>query len=170
MRTFIAIDIPGKIREKIVKIQNQLPEFHGKKTEQENLHLTLKFLGELSEEKLEKVKKRLEKIKADKFDTEISSMGTFSDRIIWLKMKNCDELQKKVDDALQELFKKEDRFMGHLTIARIKRLEGRKKFIDEVKKIKFDKMNFTVCDFRLKKSILSRKGSVYEDSEIYHLD
>ena len=59
MRTFIAIDIPDSIKNEIIKIQNSLPEFIGKKTEKENLHLTLKFLGEIDEEKIELIKKEL---------------------------------------------------------------------------------------------------------------
>ncbi len=45
MRCFISIDLPEKIIQEIKKIQEELPEFIGKKTETENLHLTLKFLG-----------------------------------------------------------------------------------------------------------------------------
>ena len=58
MRCFISIDIPKEIRDKIKKIQEQLPEFVGKKTEQENLHLTLKFLGEVDERFLIDIKNR----------------------------------------------------------------------------------------------------------------
>ena len=47
MRTFIAVDIPENVKEEIIKIQDKLPEFVGKLTELENLHLTLKFLGEI---------------------------------------------------------------------------------------------------------------------------
>ena len=45
VRAFIGIDIPNGIKKEIIKQQNSLPEFFGKKTEPENLHLTLKFLG-----------------------------------------------------------------------------------------------------------------------------
>ena len=40
MRVFIAIDLPGNVRKEIKKIQEKLPEFKGKLTEEENLHLT----------------------------------------------------------------------------------------------------------------------------------
>ena len=62
IRTFISVNIPEEIKEKIKEIQEKLPEFIGKKTESKNLHLTLKFLGEIDEEVLEKVKKRLKYI------------------------------------------------------------------------------------------------------------
>ena len=47
MRVFISINISEEIRKEIKKIQDFLPEFFGKKTELENLHLTLKFLGNI---------------------------------------------------------------------------------------------------------------------------
>jgi RNA 2',3'-cyclic 3'-phosphodiesterase len=169
MRTFIAIELPEEIKEQIVKIQKNLPEFKGKFTEKENLHLTLKFLGEVDEKILDEIKKRLREIKPKSFESEIKDMGMFSERIVWLSMKNCDELQKKVDDALFGLFEKEKRFMGHLTIARIKGLKDKKNFITKLKKIKISEMKFIVKNFNLKKSTLTEKGPVYEDIEIYNL-
>ena len=56
MRAFVAISIPEEIKNRISEIQNQIPKFNGKLTEKENLHLTLKFLGEISQDLLENVK------------------------------------------------------------------------------------------------------------------
>ncbi len=170
MRTFIAIEIPEHIKKEIVKIQDELPVFNGKKTEYENLHLTLKFLGEVDEKKIEEIKKRLKKVKMNSFEAEINNIGVFSDRIIWIGIRNCDELQKEIDEKLSELFEKERRFMGHLTIARIKDFKDRKKFSEEMKKIKIPEMNFMVENFCLKKSKLTRNGPTYEDIEIYPLE
>jgi 2'-5' RNA ligase len=169
MRTFIAIDIPEKIKEEIVKIQNSLPEFKGKKTEFENLHLTLKFLGEVNEKQLELIKERLRKIKLNSFEAEINSIGIFSDRIVWIGIKNCEKLQKEIDEKLSDLFEMEKRFMGHLTIARIKNLKERKIFLEKVKKIKIPEMKFVVKNFNLKKSKLGRPRPIYEDIEVYNL-
>ncbi len=169
MRAFISIDIPEEIKKKIVEIQNKLPDFAGKKTEKENLHLTLKFIGWTDEEKIEQIKKRLSEIKFSKFETQIDKLGIFSDRIIWLNMKNCEQLQKQVDEKLSDLFEKEEKFMGHLTIARVKDLGNRKEFIEKLKKIKIKPIKFEVDNFRLKKSVLKRSGPVYGDIEIYNL-
>jgi RNA 2',3'-cyclic 3'-phosphodiesterase len=177
MRTFIAIEIPEKIKKEILKIQEQLPEFKGKKTEFENLHLTLKFLAEISEEKIEKVREKLREIKFNPFETEMDSIGFFDNRksirkqlIIWLHMANCDELQKEVDNQLKRLFERERRFMAHLTIARIREIKNDEEFFDELKKIKIPKMNFYVDSFSLKESTLTDKGSIYRDIETYKLE
>lgn len=111
-RCFVAIDIPENIKKDILKIQDSLPEFKGKLTESENLHLTLKFLGEISEDKIEKVKRRLREINFQNFKTDIGSIGVFSEKfvkIIWLYLTNCERLQKKRWKNQKENYKKQER-------------------------------------------------------------
>ena len=173
MRTFISINIPEEIRKEVKKIQDFLPEFSGKKTEVENLHLTLKFLGEIEEEKIGEVKEKLREIKIEKFETEIDEIGVFSEefiRIVWLHMKDCDDLQKQIDIALKNLFEPEKRFMSHLTITRIKRLKDKKEFLQDLKKIKIEKIKFKVDKFYLMKSELTAEGPRYSVLEEYDLN
>ncbi len=173
MRSFISIDIPEKVQGEIEKIQNLLPEFMGKKTEPENLHLTLKFLSEISEENLSKVKEKLGEIKLSKFETEIDNLGVFSEKfikIIWLHLTNCGALQKEVDEKLSGLFEPERRFMSHLTIARVKNVKDKQEFLSELRKIKIPEVKFLVDRFKLKKSTLTEKGPVYETLEEYALN
>ena len=172
MRIFISIDMPEEVKREIKQIQDKLLDFQGKKTEQENLHLTLKFLGEVDEKKIENVKRRLKEIKFNQLETEIDSIGVFSEKfvkIIWLHLTNCEESQKKIDEALFGMFEKEKRFMSHLTIARVKKLDNKKKFLEDLRKIKIPEIKFVVDNFRLKKSILEEKGPVYETLEEYEL-
>jgi len=171
-RTFIAIEIPEKIKKEILKIQEQLPDFGGKLTEQENFHITLKFLGEIDEFRMEKVKKRLKEIKFKTFETHLNKIGFFdnSDRgVIWIKIPNCEELQKEIDEKLDGLFEKEERFMGHLTIARTKYVEDKKKFLEELGKIKISPLKFHVKEFILKESIPKEQKHVYKNLEKYKL-
>jgi len=173
MRCFISIDVPEGVKKKIQKIQEQFPEFFGKKIEFENLHLTLKFLGELNEEKIELVKMKLNEIDFKKFETKVDSIGVFSEkfvRIIWLHLRCCDALQKQIDKKLEDVFKKEKRFMSHLTMARVKKIKDKKKFLGDLKKIKIPEIKFVVESFRLKKSELKPEGSVYETLEVYDLE
>ena len=171
-RVFISIDIPLNIKEKIKKIQDILPELNGKKIEEENLHLTLKFLGNLPDKKIGIVKEKLNEIDFRKFESEIDGIGFFSEkfiRIVWLHLSNCEELQKEIDFRLSGLFEKEQRFMCHLTIARIKSIKDGKEFISELKKIKFSKMKFLVDNFKLKESILAEDKPTYKTLAEYLL-
>jgi len=173
MRTFISINISEEIRKEIKKIQDSLPEFFGKKTELENLHLTLKFLGEIEETKIEGIKEKLREIKIEKFATEIDEIGVFSEifiRIVWLHMKDCENLQKQIDNALKNLFEPEKRFMSHLTIARIKKLKDKEGFLQDLKKIKIEKIKFIVDKFYLMKSELTAEGPRYSVLEEYNLN
>jgi 2'-5' RNA ligase len=87
-----------------------------------------------------------------------------------LHLTNCDKLQEEIDEKLKNLFGKEKRFMSHLTIARVKNIQDKEKFLSDLKAIKVDSMKFTVDKFNLKSSILKPEGPVYEDLQIYQLD
>jgi 2'-5' RNA ligase len=173
MRTFISIDIPEQAKQEIKKIQDQIPKFFGKRTELENLHLTLKFFGEIDEKKIEKIRDKLREIKYSNFEAEIDSIGVFSEkfiRIVWLHISGCEELQKMIDEKLKDLFEKEIRFMSHLTIARVKNIEDKKEFLTKLREIKIPKIKFTIENFSLKESILRKQGPVYKVIEEYGLE
>lgn len=173
-REFIAIEIPEKIKEEIKKIQEKMPEFKGKLTERQNLHLTLKFLGEIDKDISSMARKKLKNIKARSFESEIKGIGTFPERvirIIWIKMTNCESLQEEIDEKFSGLFEKERRFMGHITIARVKGIKDERVFWEELKKIKMpEDLKFKVNNFELKKSKLTKKGPIYETIESYGLE
>ena len=163
-RIFISIELPEIVKRKIKIIQDKIPLFIGKKTEIENLHLTLKFLGEIDEEKIEIIKKKLSEVEFGKINLEIEELGVFSEsfvKIIWIHLGGCEELQKKIDDSLEGIFEKEKRFMSHITIARLKNVRDKKEFLEKLRKIKFGRINLVVDSFYLMESILKSKGPEY---------
>lgn len=172
MRCFISVEIPESIKDRIARIQDALPDFRGKKTEPKNLHLTLKFLGEINNKKLERIKDNLENVKFSRFTAEIDSLGIFSPkiiRIVWLHVGKCTGLHEKIDSLLEQMFTPESRFMGHLTIARIKNIKNKKEFMERLNEIKIPKMEFEVNEFQLKESILGKKGPDYRTLEVFRL-
>jgi len=174
-RCFISLNLPENAVEEIVQIQKQLEKenlFVGKFTEPENLHLTLKFLGEIDREKIEEVKKKLEKIKFKSFEAELKNCGFFDNQkygVVWVHLANCEKLQKEIDDALIGLFEPEKRFMGHITIARVKKVHDKNKLITFLNKIKTKNIKFNVGGFYLMESKLSKKGPIYSIIEKYNL-
>jgi len=178
MRCFIALDLPREVINSIKEIQEKIKKknlFIGKFTELENLHLTLKFLGEIDEKKVEEVKKRLQKINLNEFEVSLSECGAFSTKfikIIWVKLEGEKiwDLQKEIDKALKDLFVPEERFMSHITIARVKKVPSKEKLIDYIKNIKTKNLKFKVGEFFLKKSELKPEGPQYEDIEKYRLE
>lgn len=176
LRCFIALDLSREAINYIEDIQKLLKKknfFNGKFTETENVHLTLKFLGEIDEEKVEEVKKRLREVKMQSFEAELGEVGLFSRKfikIIWMKLENCDKLQKEIDKKLKDLFEPEYRFMSHITIVRVRSVRDRKALIEYIKNMKVKKIKFKIDKFFLKKSTLMPEGPVYEDLESYELD
>lgn len=177
-RCFIALDLPIDAVREIESIQAKLKKkvlFNGKFTERDNLHLTLKFLGEISEEKIEEVRKRLLEISLSReIFADLGEVGVFNKkfvRIIWIKLngKGILDLQKKIDEKLSDLVEKEDRFMSHITIARVKSVGAKKELFKYLESIKSKNMKFKIDSFSFKKSELFESGPIYENLEEYSL-
>jgi 2'-5' RNA ligase len=177
-RTFICIEFPDEVIKEVARVQELIGKvkFTGKPTELENLHLTLKFLGEIDDDKLEKVRVALGKIEFESMKLKLGKVGTFSVKgkpaIVWIKVegKALYDLQKAIDEVLSREFKLEERFMGHLTIARIKYVKDKKGFWEHIENIKAKPIAFDCNEFKLKKSDLKQLGPVYTDIEIYKPD
>lgn len=176
IRCFIALELSREAISYIEELQNLLKRknlFAGKFTEPENLHLTLKFLGEIPEEKVKEVQKILKKVKFKGFEASLSDVGVFINKynsILWIKLNGQGiwDLQKLIDDPLENLkIIPEERFMSHITIARMKKIFSKEEFLSYVKNIKTKKVSFKVKEFILKKSELKPEGPVYENIESF---
>ena len=172
MRCFIGIDLPNVAIKEIQKIQKKLePNFTGRLTSSENLHLTLKFLGEIEEDAINDVKKRLPSITHPPFELTLKDVGVFSQKfikIIWVKVSDV-PLQPLVDNCLKDIFELENRFMGHITIARVRSLADNKSFLQLINATTVNEVSFMVKDFYLKESILTLDGPIYKDIDRYKL-
>jgi len=173
MRLFIAIDF-DELKDYFVEMQKLLPK-NARLSLTRTFHLTLKFLGEVQPEKVEKIVDILKNIKFSHFIVFLDSIGIFPTenyiRVVWIGLKPEDkilELQKQIDELLKQLFKRERDFKAHITIARVKYPEDKKLFVERIKKIKVENKKIEVKDFRLVKSTLSREGPVYEDLMVFN--
>ena len=172
MRCFIAIDLPDEIRKELVKVQAELPKENTKllAVKPENIHLTLKFLGEIDGTQENKIKKILEQLKLSKFTAKLSSVGIFSlafVRVVWVGLEPKEEFVKihnMIDNELEKIgFRKDKIWETHVTAARVKWLKNKEDFIKSIEKIKVKQLEFNVNNIKLKKSTLVPEGPVYED-------
>lgn len=178
IRCFIALGLSKEAKDEIEKIQKQIEKsdlLEAKFTKRDLVHLTLKFLGEINETMVEKVREKLREINFDEFEVELGEVGVFSKKfikIIWIKLngKEIFELQKQIDDKLKNLFEKEERFMSHITIARVKIVGDKKSLIDYIKSMKIKNIKFKIDKFFLRKSELFPGGPVYTDLGVYNLE
>jgi len=173
MRLFIAIDLPEQIKTYLKQLQQQLPD--AKLSRAKGFHLTLKFLGDVPENKAKSIKEQLNIINFEKFSLTLTDIGCFpnekSPRVVWVGIKEDEtltKLQNDVDNVLNKLnFKKDSRFHPHFTLARIKFIKDKKEFTNNLKQIKTDEKTFDVKHFCLFKSTLTSEGAMYEILEKY---
>ena len=177
IRSFIAIELPKEIKEDLGKIQDELKKSNAdiKWVEPKNIHLTLKFLGNVDEKKLEDIKRILRNLseRYKGFFIELSRIGAFpkisSPRVIWIGIeKGKEELSKiflELEEQLENIgFKKEERgFSSHITIGRVRSVLNRIRLIEEVKKINsLSRLSLSCNKITLFKSTLTPKGPIYE--------
>ncbi|GAI74591.1 unnamed protein product, partial [marine sediment metagenome] len=75
---------------------------------------------------------------------------------------------ENIENTLKEFnFKKDFKFHAHITLARVKYVDDKEKFIKNIKDLKVEEKTIEIKDFRLVKSTLTPKGPVYEDLETY---
>ena len=134
MRVFIAIELGKEIKEALSKIQDELKTVQGdvKWVEPQNIHLTLKFLGEIEENKIPKISQTLKAISCQvrPFMITLSELGAFPShkypRVIWIGIAEgkteLSKLVELIEDSLVKLkFPKEKRgFSAHFTLGRVK--------------------------------------------------
>lgn len=163
MRCFLAIDIPERIKNKCKKIQEEFKETEGNLNfvNYENMHFTVKFYGEVSEDGLNKLKKDIDsKLKNEKaLEIELNGIGVFPDKnfikVIWIGAKNLDNLTKKFNNH-----------SPHLTIARVKSPKNKHKIQEKLEKLEnVDIGKMKVDELTLYKSDLTPQGPVY--TELY---
>lgn len=135
IRTFIAIELSPELKSELVRLQNKLRSGCGNAArwvEPNGIHLTLKFLGNVSLGQIDSVKKAIEEaaIGTPVFNLRVNECGCFPNprrpQVVWVgltgDLKTLDELVKKLEAALARLgFKPEERpFTPHLTLARVR--------------------------------------------------
>ncbi len=175
MRVFIAIDIPDNIKEEIYLLSKKVEGIIGKPVEKENLHITIKFIGEIEENLLEELKKILENIFYNKFYLELSGVGTFNNRVLWIGIskgfREIVELHNLIEEKLAKIrIPKDFNFHPHLTIYRIKNIEYKKNFEESIKLLKNYKSPQILVDrIYLKHSTLTYKGPIYRNIGEYKL-
>ncbi|UUX92404.1 RNA 2',3'-cyclic phosphodiesterase [Methanoplanus endosymbiosus] len=175
-RVFVAIELPPEIKEQFHTVHNILKESDAKLTfvHPDIAHITLKFIGEVNEDKLSEIITALKKLSFNPFEMatgkpELNSRR--NPRVIWIPCTDegeSEELFSAVEELLSQAgIPKEKRdFKAHATLARIKKYEpGLKEIIYRNCKdnFSFSPERFQVSAIYLKKSTLTPQGPVYED-------
>lgn len=184
VRSFIAINIPAKIRNKLEKIQDDLKKSNTalQLVRPENIHITLKFLGNVPVESINDIQDAInESVSGFRiFSVSFEKIGVFPNpqypRVIWVGIeKGAEELSllnTKIENSISmfSLHQENRKFQPHLTIARVRSGKNRKRLVntlEELKNIRAGEMLAKkIC---LMESILKPQGAQYNTLKTFFL-
>lgn len=180
MRVFIAVDLPSELRKELSNVQRELEP----KTDTarwvapESIHITLKFIGEVAEKRIEDIDAALTGLTWKSFAITVRGVGFFpgnrSPRVFWAGMEapTMQNLAEELDSRMERLgFDKEKRaFRPHITLARARDSRIDSSLVTAGSKYAEHQFgSFTVDRIFLFKSILKPTGAVYERLREYLL-
>jgi 2'-5' RNA ligase len=168
-RLFIAIDLPAPLASELASLVQPFPGARFVRREQ--LHLTLRFLGEVVPEAQRALESQLvERVIAQKFTLAVHGGGVFPDRrrphVLWAGIEPSRallELQASIEGAVQlaGLAREEKPFHPHVTLARLKG-PARSEVERALETLsRFSAAPFAVTAFRLYSSVLSDSGATH---------
>ena len=176
-RVFCAVELPtevrAKLKEHIEKLRRQVSEVAASWSRVENIHLTLKFFGNVATDKVVAISAAASQSVKEfsAFQIEIGGTGVFPRpsraQVLWIGISDpsgkLSALQQKLENECADAgFPKEDRaYRPHLTIARIRRSEGARRLAETHLNMQFNSMPLRVEELLLFRSQLSSKGSKY---------
>lgn len=176
MRTFIAVEIGQDSKDKLAKLEDEFKRIAAdvKWVKPDNIHITLKFLGEVPAGDIEKINKAVETAtqKFKTFEINLREVGGFpslkNPRVIWVGVEEGKEelirLSQSVDRELSSLgFPPEERdFVPHLTIGRVKSSKNIKELAQKIDKHQNANFGQGIVDkVLIMESNLNLKGPTY---------
>ena len=184
MRAFISLDLENVgVKKEIEKIHYELGGIKAKikLVETSNLHFTLKFFPHIEFEDINKIIRILDNLQLEEIEIKYNDIGVFPNynkiSIIWIGIdqKSVNQIlniYNLINNKLKEIdIHKDQKFLPHLTIARVKKCEDNKyiqKVIEKYKNIIFgqEKIN----KIKLKKSILTSNGPIYSNLHVLNMN
>jgi RNA 2',3'-cyclic 3'-phosphodiesterase len=177
MRCFIAIEIPSEVKSAFIELQNDLKSAGADVawTNPDNVHLTLKFLGEIDKKLVSEVERIcLETIAAmQPFNLGINGIGLFPNerhpRVLWVglggEVETLERLQEQLDERLAGIgFEIEEKdFQPHLTVGRIRSNKNLRELLVKSAGYTLPSLSFVVQEIVLMKSDLLPAGACYSE-------
>ena len=175
MRLFVALALPDEIADGLAMVQAGVPGANWQTREQ--LHLTLRFIGEVDGRDATAVDDALSLIEAPRFSLALKGVGEFGGKTphaLWAGVRDKEPvafLQRKIETALQRagLPAEQRKFVPHVTLARL-RGSPRGRVMDFLTDhALFASPPFDVEAFILYSSVLTPNGSLYRAERAYRL-
>jgi 2'-5' RNA ligase len=176
MRAFIAIELPEAVQSELARLQGQLAKAEAdvKWVEEDNLHVTMRFLGEIPEPQRQAIEQLLSRIAShtDRIPLSLSHVGAFpslsAPRVIWVGIEQGSEalsqMAREIEEGLQTLdLPKEDRaFAAHVTVGRVRSFRNRAQLTSRLKEVVWEPPEpFVVAHLTFFQSALIGSGPIY---------
>lgn len=165
MRVFIEVPLPGGLRQSLAGLGKEIEQDGIKLVRPENMHATLKFIGDVPDKRLGEIEMRLREIVFSGFDCRITGIGVFPSedyiKVVWAGIESDGKMEKLAQDVIGATkgFGDDERFSAHITIARVKKRADLKGFLDRHRGEELGR--FRADTFNLMQSILSKEGPSY---------
>ena len=175
MRLFVALSIPDAVANTMFLIQSGVPG--AKWQTREQLHLTLRFIGEVDGLQANDIDDALSAISAPPFTLALKGVGEFGGKnphALWAGVSDAaavNHLNRKIETALQRigLAAEERKFIPHVTVARLRAAPTGKVLDWLTDHALYQSTAFDVADFALYSSTLTPNGSIYVPERVYAL-
>jgi 2'-5' RNA ligase len=176
IRLFTAIELPESVRVRLSLLQGGVPG--ARWSPAENLHLTLRFIGEVDEATANDIDDVLSALRAPAFDLTLKGAGEFGGRdphALWIGVAPNEALMRlaaKIESALQRMGLEAEtrKYTPHVTLARLRDAPIAKVRAFLAAHAAFDSGPFGVRRFALYSSYPSSSGSLYRVERSYALD
>jgi RNA 2',3'-cyclic 3'-phosphodiesterase len=175
MRLFVALPIPDSVAEGLMLIQSGVPG--ARWSEREQLHLTLRFIGEVDGRDAAGIDDMLLAISAPRFTLALHGVGEFGGKhphALWAGVREPEpvvHLARKIDTALQRLGHPAEtrKFTPHVTLARLRATPPGNVLDYLTDHALYSSTPFDVREFILYSSVLTSDGSIYTPERNYPL-
>lgn len=182
IRSFLAIEIDDELLNKINSIEDDFKTVDAniKYVPAVNIHITLKFFGNIDSNMIDKIINSVEKVTKNHkpFNINIKGSGAFPNenriKVIWIGLtenKYLKSLQKDLDNEFSKLgFDLEKNYQSHLTIGRMRNARNKRNIQDKIEYYHdFEVGEMNVSHIVLKKSTLTSSGPIYENIKVFNL-
>jgi 2'-5' RNA ligase len=183
IRTFVCLEIPASVRERMEKLQGSLRSIDARISwvKKENIHLTLKFLGDVEPNRLNAVCEAVGSaaLSINPFKIEVSGAGCFPSshrpRVLWVGIARLSDDLKRLHAGIEKnlarcgFARDDNKFSPHLTIGRVRSPKNASQVAERLIAGGFEAESFTTREVIVMRSELSAGGSIYTPQAVIRL-
>ena len=184
-RVFCAVELPAEVRARLEdhmrRLRKEVPDAAASWGRVENIHLTLKFFGNIEVKRIQEISEAAERAVKEfsTFRIDVGGVGVFPrssrPQVLWIGVADpsghLSALQERFEnECAAEGFPKEDHaYKPHLTIARLRKPEGARDLAEAHLKMQFEQIEIDLKEIVIFRSELSPNGSKYTALSKHHV-